>query len=79
MRAPAKNAVRDAGLDPTRVPRHIAIIMDGNGRWARQRGLPRLAGHAQGYLTVRTMVESALDLGVKALTRTASTISVRPP
>ncbi|MDO8588268.1 MAG: isoprenyl transferase [Armatimonadota bacterium] len=68
MRTPAKNAARDAGLDPTRIPKHIAIIMDGNGRWARQRGLPRLAGHVQGYATVRAMVESAIDLRVQALT-----------
>jgi undecaprenyl diphosphate synthase len=50
------------------MPKHIAIIMDGNGRWARQRGLPRLAGHAQGYATVRKMVESALDFHLEALT-----------
>jgi undecaprenyl diphosphate synthase len=61
-------AAKEAGLDPTRIPRHIAIIMDGNGRWANQQGLPRLAGHAQGYTRVRPIVEFALDLGIEAIT-----------
>ena len=52
----------------TRLPRHIAIIMDGNGRWARQRGLPRVAGHRAGVDTVRRMVRACARLGVKALT-----------
>lgn len=50
------------------VPQHIAIIMDGNGRWATQRGLPRLKGHKQGAEAVRRCVESAKELGVKYLT-----------
>lgn len=50
------------------LPRHIAIIMDGNGRWAKQRGLPRVAGHAQGANTVRVIVEACARLGIKALT-----------
>lgn len=49
-------------------PRHIAIIMDGNGRWARQRGLPRLAGHRQGVITLRKITEKCLELGVSYLT-----------
>jgi undecaprenyl diphosphate synthase len=53
---------------PTAVPRHIAIIMDGNGRWAKQRGLPRLEGHRRGYRTVRDIVRVAGDMGVKVLT-----------
>ncbi|MFC1657964.1 isoprenyl transferase [Candidatus Omnitrophota bacterium] len=50
------------------MPRHIAIIMDGNGRWARQRMLPRSAGHRAGIQRVREIVRSALKLGVKVLT-----------
>src|SRR5580658_703043 len=55
-------------LDPARIPAHIAIIMDGNGRWAKRRGLPRAAGHKVGVSTVRTTVEDCSRLGVKALT-----------
>ena len=55
-------------LDPERIPRHIAIIMDGNGRWATRQGLPRAMGHIQGYETVRTIVRACDDIGVKALT-----------
>ena len=50
------------------VPRHIAIIMDGNGRWARARGLPRVAGHKAGVETVRRVVRTCSDLGVEVLT-----------
>ena len=49
-------------------PKHVAIIMDGNGRWARSRGLPRTFGHKKGAETVRIVVESALKLNVKYLT-----------
>lgn len=49
-------------------PRHVAIIMDGNGRWARDRGLPRVAGHRQGVEAVRRTVRAAGDLGVEILT-----------
>lgn len=49
-------------------PTHVAIIMDGNGRWARARGLPRTAGHRRGAQAVKTAVESALNLGVPYLT-----------
>ncbi len=55
-------------LDPAKIPAHIAIIMDGNGRWAKRRGLPRVAGHKVGVNTVRTTVEDCANLGVKALT-----------
>lgn len=55
-------------LDPSRIPAHIAIIMDGNGRWAKKRGLPRIAGHKVGVSTVRSVVEDCANLGVKALT-----------
>ncbi|KRM56774.1 MAG: isoprenyl transferase [Ligilactobacillus animalis] len=55
-------------LDPKKIPAHIAIIMDGNGRWAKKRGLPRVAGHKQGMETVKTITKVASDLGVKVLT-----------
>jgi undecaprenyl diphosphate synthase len=50
------------------VPRHVAIIMDGNGRWARQRGLPRVAGHRAGAEAVRRALQAAADNGVEVLT-----------
>lgn len=53
---------------PSVLPGHIAIIMDGNGRWARQRGLPRPAGHHAGVQSVRSTVETCAQLGIKALT-----------
>jgi undecaprenyl diphosphate synthase len=49
-------------------PRHVAIIMDGNGRWAKKRGLPRAVGHRQGVESVRTVVKVSLDLGICYLT-----------
>lgn len=57
-----------AQLDPQRLPRHIAVIMDGNGRWARERGLPRVAGHRAGIASVRETLESSARLGVEVLT-----------
>ncbi len=50
------------------LPRHIAIIMDGNGRWARQKGFPRVLGHREGIKAVRRTVESAVDLNLEVLT-----------
>ena len=50
------------------IPRHIAVIMDGNGRWARERGLPRYAGHREGVQRVKEIVRSARELGVEVLT-----------
>lgn len=55
-------------LDPAKIPAHIAIIMDGNGRWAKRRGLPRFAGHRAGVQMVRSVVEDCSRLGVRALT-----------
>ncbi len=55
-------------LDPDRIPRHIAIIMDGNGRWANQRDLPRTAGHVAGETTLFDTIERVSDLGVAWLT-----------
>jgi undecaprenyl diphosphate synthase len=63
--APKGAAGHDAG---TRVPRHVAIIMDGNGRWAQKRGLPRVAGHKAGAEAVRRAMQAAADNGVEVLT-----------
>ncbi len=54
--------------NPMTVPRHIAIIMDGNGRWARERGLGRIKGHEQGAESVRAVTEACVELGVEFLT-----------
>lgn len=58
----------DPPPDPLRIPTHIAIIMDGNGRWAASRGLPRAAGHRAGREAIRRTVEGCLELGVRVLT-----------
>ena len=55
-------------IDPNRLPAHIAIIMDGNGRWAKKRSLPRAAGHKAGIEAVRVTVETCTRLGIQALT-----------
>jgi len=58
----------DAGLDAARLPRHVAVIMDGNGRWAQQRGLPRVEGHKRGVQSVRSTIEESVRLGLEQLT-----------
>jgi len=59
---------KDQTVDPSRLPRHVAIIMDGNGRWAEKRNQPRLFGHKTGAESVRNIVETARELGLKVLT-----------
>jgi undecaprenyl diphosphate synthase len=54
-------------LPPELVPRHVAIVMDGNGRWAKERGLPRTAGHERGEHSLFDVVEGAIEIGVKAV------------
>jgi undecaprenyl diphosphate synthase len=56
------------GIDPSRVPAHVAIVMDGNGRWAQRRGLPRTEGHGAGEEALFDTAEGALDLGLKWMT-----------
>ena len=58
------NRLAAAGLDPAKLPRHIAIIMDGNGRWAQERNKQRIEGHAQGVHTVRSTIEECCRLGI---------------
>ena len=55
-------------IDPKRLPAHVAIIMDGNGRWAQQRGLDRSAGHVEGVNTVHRITELASNMGIKYMT-----------
>ncbi|WP_181348698.1 isoprenyl transferase [Thalassobacillus sp. CUG 92003] len=56
------------GLEGDHLPKHVAIIMDGNGRWAKNRGMPRIAGHKEGMNVVKKVVRHASDLGVNVLT-----------
>ncbi|MFZ4509195.1 MAG: polyprenyl diphosphate synthase [Fimbriimonas sp.] len=58
----------DRGIDLTRLPRHLAMIMDGNGRWATGRGLTRLLGHREGYRTLRGVLLDCSELGIEFLT-----------
>jgi undecaprenyl diphosphate synthase len=60
--------VLPSDLDPSRIPRHVAVVMDGNGRWARQRGLKRTQGHEAGEDALFEAVEGALELGIRHLT-----------
>ena len=57
-----------SGVDPERIPRHVGLILDGNGRWANARGLPRTAGHAAGEAALFDTVEGALEIGIEWLT-----------
>lgn len=66
---------------PEKVPAHVAIILDGNGRWARARGLPRLAGHRAGVENLRRVIEAAVEFGIRTLTVYAFSTEnwTRPP
>lgn len=55
-------------VHPARIPRHVAVIMDGNGRWAKERGFPRIFGHRNGTAAVRTAIETCVQLGIEVLT-----------
>ena len=60
--------IHAAGFDPAHLPRHVAVIMDGNGRWAQERGLPRHEGHRRGVKSVRAAIEECCRLGIGQLT-----------
>ncbi|MFP4030509.1 MAG: isoprenyl transferase [Desulfococcaceae bacterium] len=64
----SESAAASAGLDPARMPAHVAMIMDGNGRWAKRRLMNRVRGHQRGVEVVRDMVRSCADLGIAHLT-----------
>ncbi len=68
VKSGSREARLAAQIDPARLPRHIAVIMDGNGRWARRRRLPRVAGHRSGVRPVRETIEACAQLGVGWLT-----------
>ena len=76
-----KARLAEAGLKPEQMPRHVAIIMDGNGRWAQGRGLPRIMGHRRGIQSVRAVVEEGCRLGLDQLTLYCLSIEnwKRPP
>jgi undecaprenyl diphosphate synthase len=66
--SPIPNPLSVTEVPPEKMPRHIAVIMDGNGRWAQQRGLPRIEGHRQGTESVRRVTEECARLGIEQLT-----------
>jgi undecaprenyl diphosphate synthase len=70
-----------AGLRPEQLPRHVAIIMDGNGRWAQNRGMPRIVGHRRGIQSVRAVVEEGCRIGLEQVTLYCLSIEnwKRPP
>jgi undecaprenyl diphosphate synthase len=63
-----KSKLNTSEVSPTNVPTHIAIIMDGNGRWAQKRGLPRLAGHRAGTENLREIIKACVEFGIQYLT-----------
>ena len=63
-----KKTAKRLGLRPDQRPRHIAIIMDGNGRWAKRKGLPRVEGHREGGKTVEKIAQCCVDFGIESLT-----------
>ena len=68
MTKPPLDPRQELGLEPEQLPRHIAVIMDGNGRWARARRLPRIRGHERGSQAVREIVTHCARLGIEVLT-----------
>lgn len=68
MKVYSETELRDFGLEPDRIPRHIAIVMDGNGRWATGRGLARGAGHRAGVNALREIIRFCSDIGMESLT-----------
>jgi undecaprenyl diphosphate synthase len=63
-----KKTAKRLGLTTKQMPRHIAIIMDGNGRWAQKKNLPRVEGHRQGAKTVEKIAQHCVDFGIESLT-----------
>jgi undecaprenyl diphosphate synthase len=66
--SPHAGGAKPPVLPKEQIPRHVAIVMDGNGRWAKERGLPRTAGHAAGEAALFDVVEGAIELGIEAIT-----------
>ena len=68
IRPGSKEAKLLATIDPSRLPQHIAVIMDGNGRWAKMRGKPRISGHREGADSVKAIIDTCARLQIKAIT-----------
>ncbi len=68
IKANSREAKLLAAIDPARLPRHVAVIMDGNGRWAKQRGKPRIFGHREGSNSVKAIIDTCARLEIKAVT-----------
>lgn len=68
LMANEKTDVSQSDVPTKKIPKHVAIIMDGNGRWAKQRGLPRAAGHRQGTENLRTIIRAAVEFNIEILT-----------
>ena len=68
IKANSREAKLLAAIDPARLPQHIAIIMDGNGRWAKQRGKPRIFGHREGSNSVKAIIDTCARLEIEAVT-----------
>ena len=68
MRKYIENELKSFGLHPDRIPKHVAIVMDGNGRWATEKGLPRAAGHRAGVNALKDIIRFTSDIGVESLT-----------
>ena len=64
---PHRTGVTPPNINPKQIPNHVALVMDGNGRWAKQKGLPRTAGHEAGEASLLDMVHGAIEIGVKEL------------
>lgn len=64
---------------PEKGPRHVALIMDGNGRWAERRGLPRVMGHREGVQALRRTIKAAPDFGIRCLTVFGFSTEMEPP
>ncbi|MCB9008435.1 MAG: undecaprenyl diphosphate synthase family protein, partial [Ardenticatenaceae bacterium] len=62
------NHEKPLDLEPYQIPQHVAIIMDGNGRWAKKRSLPRHAGHRAGAENLRRIINASVEFGIKILT-----------
>jgi undecaprenyl diphosphate synthase len=68
IKANSREAKLLAAIDPARLPRHVAVIMDGNGRWAKRRGKPRIFGHREGSNSVKAIIDTCARLEIKAVT-----------
>ncbi len=78
MNAPTTPPPEESRLDPARMPAHVAIIMDGNGRWARGRGLSRIRGHWAGVESIREVVRAGMSTNSASPVRAVGSAATRP-